>query len=167
MPRNSPFQNVTQRRVLHAIAAFEALKGLAALAAVIGVVGLLHQDVHHLAEVLLWRFHLKPDSRYPELLLHYANLFSTINLRVMTPVALAYIMVRWLEAYGLWKDRVWAEWLGALSGALYVPLEIAHLLHGATLPTAAVLAANVLMVAFLTWRLWRRRTAPKDASPAP
>jgi len=82
-------------------------------------------------------------------------------------VALAYIMVRWLEAYGLWKDRVCAEWLGALSGALYVPLEIAHLLDGATLLTPAVLAANVLMVAFLAWRLWRRRIAPKDASPTP
>jgi len=43
-----------------------------------------------------------------------------------------------------------------LSGALYIPLEVAHLMHSTTLVNAGVLLANVLMVAFLGFQLWRR-----------
>ena len=151
-----------RRRALHAIALFEALKGLAALAASIGLLELLHHDVHHLALALLWRFHLDPLTHYPELLLHYADLLAGLNLRTMAPVAAAYISVRLLEAYGLWKEKTWGEWLAALSGALYIPLEVAHLLHSTSLVNAGVLLANVMMVGFLGFQLWRRlRPKPK------
>ena len=61
------------------------------------------------------------------------------------------------EAYGLWKGYAWGEWLGALSGALYVPFEMRHMVHQPTLATAVVMAANVAVVGFLSWQLWRRR----------
>ena len=48
------------------------------------------------------------------------------------------------------------EWLGALSGALYLPFEMRHTVHRPTLATAVVSAANVA-VCFLSWQLWRRR----------
>ncbi|MES2910711.1 MAG: DUF2127 domain-containing protein [Pseudomonadota bacterium] len=144
------------RRALHAIALFEAVKGAVALAAGLGLLGLLHYDVRHLALALLWRFHLDPQMHYPELLLHYADLLNGIDLRTMAPVAIAYIAVRWLEAYGLWKERAWAEWLAALSGALYIPLEVAHLVHRPSLINAAVLLANIGVVGFMAFQLYLR-----------
>lgn len=150
------------RRALHAIAFFEAVKGLAALAAGIGLLGLLHHDIHHLAVALLWRFHLDPALPYPAILLHYADLLSAIDLRTLAPIALAYIGVRFAEAWGLWRGKTWAEWLGALSGALYIPLEVAHLVHRTSLINAAVLLANVLIVGFLALQLWHR-LRPKHA----
>ena len=146
----------TRRRALFAIAVFEAAKGVAAIAACIGVLGLLHADVHRVALALLWRFHLDPSEHYPELLLHYADMLSAINLRQLAPVALAYIALRFVEAFGLWKEKIWAEWLGALSGALYIPLEVAHLWHRHTLANAGVLLLNIVVVAFLGFQLWRR-----------
>lgn len=145
------------RRALHAIALFEAAKGVAALAAGLGLLELLHYDVHRLALALLWHFHLDPQMHYPGLLLHYADLLKGIDLRTMAPVAIAYITVRWLEAYGLWKDKAWAEWLAALSGALYIPLEVAHLVHRPGLINAGVLLANIGVVGFMGFQLWRRR----------
>jgi uncharacterized membrane protein (DUF2068 family) len=145
-----------RRRALHAIALFEAVKGLAALLAALGLLELLHHDVHHLALALLWRFRLDPEMHYPELLLHYADLLGAIRLRTLAPVAIAYIAVRWLEAYGLWRDKAWAEWLAALSGALYIPLEVAHLLHRPGLINAAVLLANIGIVCFMAFQLYRR-----------
>jgi hypothetical protein len=94
-----------RRRALRAIAFFEAAKGLAALAAGVGLLELLHHDIHRLAVALLWRFHLDPALPYPTLLLHYADLLSAINLRTLAPVALAYIAVRFVEAWGLWKGK--------------------------------------------------------------
>lgn len=147
-----------RRRALHAIALFEAIKGVAALLASIGVLGLLQHEngIRSLTLALLWRFHLDPSTRYPELLLHYADLLSAINLRSAAPVAAAYIVIRLAEAYGLWKEKTWAEWLAALSGALYIPLEVAHFVHRASLINATVLLANIGVVCFMAFQLWRR-----------
>ena len=151
-----------RRRTLRAIALFEAAKGLAALAAVIGLLDVLrYYNLHHLALALLWRFHLNTQTHYPALLLHYADLLSVINVRTLAPLAIGYISLRLLESYGLWKEKTWAEWLGALSGALYLPLEAGHLMHRPTLTNAAVLLANLLVVGFLALQLWQRRSVKK------
>ena len=147
---------VAKRRTLHAIAVFEAIKGIAALAALIGVLDLMHRDVRHLAIELIGRFGLNPDARYPSILLHYADLLPDANVHSLVFLALGYILVRLLEAYGLWNDRAWGEWLGALSGGLYIPFEIGHLMHRPSVISAGVLAGNVFVVSFLAFQLWRR-----------
>lgn len=148
---------VAKRRTLRAIAVFEAIKGVAALAAVIGVIDLMHHDVRFLAMELIGRFGLNPDARHPSLLLHYAELLPNAEVRTLVPLAMGYILLRLLEAYGLWNDRAWAEWLGSLSGGLYIPFEIGHLMHRPSLISALVLAGNVFVVGFLAFQLWRRR----------
>ena len=145
-----------RRRALRAIGLFEVAKGLAALAASLGLLNLLHHDVHQLALALLWRFHLNPETHYPSLLLHYADLFSAIDLHRVAPLVLAYIALRLLEGYGLWNEKIWAEWLAALSGALYLPVEAGHLMHRPTLINGAILLANLLLVGVLAFQLWRR-----------
>ncbi len=149
-------QQARLRRALHMIAAFEAIKGMAAFAAVLGVVDLMHHDVRHLAIELIGHFHLNPDARFPSVFLHYADLLPGTDLRMLLLLASGYIVVRLLESYGLWNDRAWGEWLGALSGALYIPFEVGHLIHRPSLITGSVLASNVLLVGFLAFRLWRR-----------
>lgn len=146
-----------QRRALHAVAAFEALKGVAALIVLIGVVDLLHHNVQHLAIALIGRFGLRPGGHASSLLLHYASLLPGANLQAIVLLALGYIALRFCEAWGLWRDRVWAEWLGALSGGLYVPFELRHWLHRPSAINAAVLIGNLLVVVFLAYQLWQRR----------
>ena len=46
--------------------------------------------------------------------------------------ALTYSAIRFTEAYGLWRERRWAEWLSAVSGAIYLPFEIYELAGGIT-----------------------------------
>lgn len=147
---------VARRRALHLIALFEAIKGFAALAAALGLLSLLHRDMHQLAVSLLWRFHLDPALPLPTIFLEYADKLAALKLTTVVPVAVSYIAIRLSEAWGLWKEKVWAEWLGALSGALYIPFEIAHLIHRTTLINAGVLLANILVVAFLAFQLWNR-----------
>lgn len=148
---------VARRRALRAVAIFEAAKGLAALIAMVGVLKLVHRDVRHLAIELIGHFGLRPDGHYPSLLLHYAGLLPGANLHALVMLAVAYIILRLAEAYGLWNDWSWAEWLGALSGCLYVPFEVRHLLHDPSVISGAVLAANVLVVGLLASQLWLRR----------
>ena len=44
-------------------------------------------------------------------------------------VASIYVILRFIEAYGLWYVRPWAEWLAIASGSIYIPFEIADLLR--------------------------------------
>lgn len=152
-----PPHDVGRRRALRTIAAFEALKGVTAAAASVGMLGLLHHDLHHLAEALIGHIGLDPGAHYPLLLLHYVDVLRDANLRSLMAVAAVYVLVRGAEAWGLWFGHSWGEWLGALSGAIYVPFELRHLLHHATVTSAIVLASNVAIVVFLGWQLWRRR----------
>ena len=155
---------VVKRRALRAIAAFEATKGVAALAAMIGLLDLMHHDVRHLALELIGHFGLDPDARYPSVLLHYADLLPGADLRLLVLAACGYIAVRMLEACGLWNDRTWGEWLGALSGGLYIPFEIGHLSHRPSIINAAVLAGNIFVVGFLAYQLSRVRRSPEGAA---
>jgi uncharacterized membrane protein (DUF2068 family) len=116
----------------------------------------MHRDVRQLAIELIGRFGLNPDAHYPSILLRYADLLPDANVRSLVFVAFGYILVRLLEAYGLWNDRAWGEWLGALSGGVYIPFEIGHLMHRPSVVSAAVLAGNVFAVSFLVFQLWRR-----------
>jgi uncharacterized membrane protein (DUF2068 family) len=159
-PPVPPSEVFTRRRAQRLIALFEAVKGLGALAASIGLLSLLHHDLRHMVEVLIGHFGLDPGDHYPMALLHYATLLQDTSVQSLVALAAAYVILRLTEAYGLWKDRAWGEWLGALSGAIYVPFEVRHLLHRPGVLSAVVVLANVLIVAFLAWQLWRRRAVP-------
>ncbi|WP_233236248.1 DUF2127 domain-containing protein [Bordetella sp. LUAb4] len=150
-------QVAIRQRAQRTIALFEAFKGLAALAASIGLLGLLHHDLRQIVIDLIGHFGLDPGGRYPHTLLHYADVLQDTSVRLLVSLAGAYVAVRLIEAYGLWHDRVWGEWLGALSGAIYIPFEVRHLVHSPSVFSALVVLANVLIVLFLASQLWRRR----------
>lgn len=155
----SPTPAPVKRTALHAIALFEAVKGCAAIAASLGLLSLAHHDVRAMAYALIGHFHLDPDAHYPRVLLDYASMLGDANLRLVVLLAWGYAALRLTEGWGLWRDRAWAEWLAALSGAIYLPLELQHLIGHPSLINAAVLLGNGLVVAYMVWRLWQRRTA--------
>lgn len=147
------------RTALKAIATFEGIKGIAALAATLGLLSLLHHDIRHLAIELIGHFGMDPAARYPSIFLHYADILSDESRRNIALIGLAYISLRLTESYGLWHNRAWAAWLGAVSGAIYIPIEIRHLVLHPTSTNVAVLAGNVFVVAYLVLQIWRKRRA--------
>ncbi len=78
-------------------------------------------------------------------------------------MAVAYSTLSFAEAFGLWFDRRWAVWLGAASGAIYVPVELYELWQKPGAIKAATLALNVAVVAYLIWTLRQDRGAPAVA----
>jgi uncharacterized membrane protein (DUF2068 family) len=149
--------NLTQQRsAFQAIAIFEATKGLAALAGLVGVLDLLHRDVHSVVMALIGRFSLDPEAHYPSLLLHYADLLPNADVRMLVLLGSAYITLRFLEATGLWLGKAWGEYLGALSGGIYIPFELMHFMHEPSLVNAAIVALNALIVSYLVHALWLR-----------
>ena len=152
-----PRQPLNQSKALHAIALFEGVKGVAAIIASFGLLSLAHHDVRAMALALIGHFHLDPDAQFPRILLDDAAILANANLSQVVILAWAYAAIRLTEGYGLWKDRAWAEWLAAVSGAVYLPLELSHLLAHTTVINGMVLTGNIAVVVYMVVRLRRRR----------
>ena len=146
-----------KNNALHAIALFEGLKGLAAIAASLGLLSLVHHDVRAIAYALMGHLHVNPDARFPQMLLNDISALQNANLRQVVLFAWGYAAIRLTEGYGLWRDKAWAEWLAAVSGTVYLPLELSHLLAHTTAINGVVLVGNLAVVAYMVVRLWRRR----------
>lgn len=145
------------QRALRSIAIFEAVKGLAALLLGLGLLELVHHDLRQLALELVGHFGLQSTEQFPALLLHYANALNATPLNTLEELLAAYLALRLAEAYGLWHQKAWGEWLGSLSGGIYVPFEVRHLWLAPDLMGLLVLSVNVLIVAYLVQQLWQRR----------
>jgi Predicted membrane protein (DUF2127) len=97
---------------LRLIAVFEATKGLLVLLTGLGLLSLLHRDVEVLAEELVERRFLIHHLRLSGVLLRAAENVTDSRLWALASVALAYSAMRFIEAYGLWNQREWGQWLG-------------------------------------------------------
>ena len=136
---------------------FEFAKGALVLVAGLGLLAFVHRDIRDVVEELLEHLHLDPASRVPEIFVALAERVASMDLWLLAIGATVYAAVRIAEGYGLWLDREWAEWLGAVSGLIYVPFELYALAKGVTPLKLATLGINLLVVAVLSDALWRRR----------
>ena len=156
----------SQRKALRAIAVFEAAKGAVVLAGLIGLMDLLHTDVQAWALALIGRFGLDPEAPYPSMLLHYAALLPNADIRMLVMLASAYIILRAVEATGLWFAQVWAEYLGALSGGIYIPFEVSHMVGEPNWLNAGIVLINLVIVGYLVYALWLRHQHAQHAPHA-
>lgn len=148
------------------VASIEAGKGVLVLAAGLGLFRLMHRDVQAGAERLVRHMHLNPASHYPKVFLDAMTLLDRPQLRLLAVGALTYALVRFIEAFGLWRERRWAEWFGALSGSIYLPLEAFKLGEQITWPRATILLTNLIVVAYLIYVLLRASSSPPKATAA-
>jgi uncharacterized membrane protein (DUF2068 family) len=105
---------------LRTVAILEGMKGLFVLGAGLGVLSLVHRDVQAIADKVVRHFHLNPASRYPHIFLEAAAQVTDASLWLLAMIALLYALARFVEAYGLWYRRRWAQWFALVTGALYL-----------------------------------------------
>lgn len=155
-------QAESENRAIDAVAFFEAFKGAVVLFVASGLTLLVHEDLHAIAERLVAHTHLNPASRYPRIFLEAADQLQNSHLSLLALGAAAYSALRFLEAYGLFRRAAWAEVLAALSGAIYMPFEIASLLRHFTWLSLAALSLNALVVLVMVAALMRRRRSARQ-----
>jgi uncharacterized membrane protein (DUF2068 family) len=141
-------------QVLRGIASFEMTKGLVVLLAAFGVLFLVGRDPWDVADGLLRILHISPDHHVAQLFLDWADTLTDAKLWTVAAVAGAYSILRFVEAYGLWYARAWAEWIALVSGSLYLPYEIYKLIHRQSLFHISVLTINIAIVVYMAYLLW-------------
>jgi uncharacterized membrane protein (DUF2068 family) len=145
---------------LKAVAVFEAIKGSLALLAAFGLLAIIPQEAREDAVELVGRLHLNPGKSYPNIFVRLMENAGNAQLWMIAALVVVYALVRFLEAYGLWRSRPWAEWLAAVSGAIYVPFELYELSRGVSAIKVAALALNLAIVAYMCFVLLKRRGQP-------
>ena len=132
------------------LAVFEA-KGLLVLLAGLGLLSLLHRDVDSLAEELVASRLLIHHVWLSGVLLRVAGSVTQGKLWTLASIALAYSLLRFVEAYGLSFRREWGQWLALLSGILYLPWEIRAVFHRPTAVHFELSSLNTAVISYLAW----------------
>jgi uncharacterized membrane protein (DUF2068 family) len=146
-----------QTRELRVVAVIEAVKGLLVLVAAGLFFHLLHGDVQGATEAIVRHFHLDPARHNPGVFMTTLADFGNAHKLALSAGAIAYATVRFVEGYGLWHARSWAWGFGIITGALYIPFEVAELTQKVSWPALTVLAFNVAVVVML----WQARTTAR------
>src|ERR1700727_608422 len=156
-----------QRRLLRLVASIEFAKGIFVLLIGLSARLLVHNDAWVIAESLLALFHISTDRHSAQLFLNFADDITDARLWAAVWLALVYSTLRFAEAYGLWQQRTWAEWVAFGSGTLLIPLEIRELFRGVTLLRSALFVGNVLIVLYMLYLLRSGRLTPPLPSAGP
>jgi uncharacterized membrane protein (DUF2068 family) len=139
------------------IALLEALKGALVLLAGVGALSFIHRDVQAVAERLVAHLHLNPAHHTPRIFLEFAARIDDGRLARLAMLAAGYALLRFIESYGLARERRWAEWFAAVSGGVYIPFEIEHLVRGDFWLSLLALVINLMVVGVMVAALLRHR----------
>ena len=131
-----------------AVAVYEIIKGLGALTAA-GALWLWHIDLTKGLERLAhtWQQHfgslLAPQVESISKSAEQASVHWIYFLFLI----LAYAALRFIEAYGLWHDKVWAYWFCVIGYGVFIPIELYYLIaHSFDWFKVGVLLLNITVV---------------------
>ncbi len=143
-----------QLRVLRSIATLELSKGVVVMLAAVAVVMVVRKsDPWDVADALLRLLHISPDHHFAQAFLNWADSLTDAKLYTVAAVGAGYSLLRFLEAYGLWNAKAWAEWIALISGAAYLPFEIYKVAHRPNLFHISVLLINLAIVLYMAYLL--------------
>ena len=153
-----------QRQVLRAVALFEFFKGSFVVLMGLCALALVHKDVWLYAESLLALLRISTDRRSAQMFLDFADNVTDARLWAAARIAFTYALLRFSEAYGLWKGRTWAEWVAMVSGTLLLPLEIREMMRGITWVRSALLIGNLAVVIYMIYVIRANRRERQQAA---
>jgi uncharacterized membrane protein (DUF2068 family) len=142
---------------IRAVALFEAAKGAIVVTAGLGLLALIHRNVQAVAEEIVRHLHINPAKQYPRIFVDASATVTDARLWALALTAMVYASIRFVEAYGLWRQRAWAEWFGILTGSIYLPVELYELTVSVTAVKLTVFMANLFIVAWLSRVRWLER----------
>ena len=149
------------------VATVEFAKGFVVLLAGLGVFSMRHKDIWGVAESFLEFVHANPHHHFAGIFIDLVYRISDVRLWKIVVVAVVYVILRFVEAYGLWYIRPWAEWMTIASGSIYIPFEVADLLRRPDWIRFLIIAINVGIVLYmlmLRLEAAKKRHAAKHAA---
>ncbi len=157
---------------LFLIGLFKLSKAIFFLGVSLGALHFIHHDLPGTVERVIRELHFDPESRLVDLLLDKSSLITHHQLRFISLGTFLYAGLCTLEAYGLLRRRVWAEFVTLWLSLSFIPWELFELIRRPSVWHVGILLMNALVVAYLVWMLRRMKTKRQGAAtsgeaPAP
>lgn len=124
----------------------------------LGVVHLLHTALGDEAMRLAQLLHFDPEWRVVSVLIEKIDLLDAHRLRQIGFFSFAYSAISLVEGYGLMTGKVWAEYFTLTLTCLALPWEIYELIRDPSWGRLALLAINLLVLAYLLWLMQRKKS---------
>jgi uncharacterized membrane protein (DUF2068 family) len=156
-----------QLAALRAIATFELAKGLVVLLAAVGALSLVHRDAWDVAGSLLHFLHIGRHHHYVDVFLKLADRVTDERLWLVAGGCVLYSTIRFIEAYGLWRARAWAEWFAFAAGTVYLPFEVYELIRKVTAVRMAILIANLAVILYMLYLRREEHLQMRNPRPQP
>src|ERR1041385_3453634 len=153
-----------ETEVLRAIASFELIKGLVVLLAGFGALYMIKRDVWDVAVSFLQLLHIRHRYHYADVFLKLARDVTDTQLVIVGVMALLYSTLRFVEAFGLWRKRPWAEWIAFASGTIYLPFEINELFHRITVFRVGLFVVNLAIVIYMLYLRLVKHDPPEQTA---
>ncbi len=84
------------------------------------------------------------------------------NIHAIHVIVIIFAGLYLIEGAGLFFDLKWAEWLVVISTASFIPIEIYEIIHESTWAKWAVLFINIIIFAYLAFRLYRMAQVQRE-----
>jgi len=126
------------------------------LAAACGLLSLRNTDLHAATDAFLSRHGINPETHYMRLFIEGVAKATNHHVGEIAALGFVYAAVRFIEGYGLWHDKRWAEWFAVISAGIYLPLELTHFSRHPSLFNAGVILLNMVIILYLASLLGQR-----------
>jgi uncharacterized membrane protein (DUF2068 family) len=146
---------------LHVIALIELIKSALALLTASGLEVLGPQSIRNVIHRLIELFQF--DAQHSVLSV-FVQKVNPQSVHWAAAVVGAYGVLHLVEAWGLWRAKVWASWLGCLAAAIYLPFEFYALLTSPGWIALVVVVVNLVIVWVLARDVYKRRQAAARAN---
>lgn len=102
------------------------------------------------------------ENHFVSLVLEKAELITHHRLRQVALGTFAYAALATVEGIGLMRRKVWAEYLTLWLSISFLPWELYEIVAHPNWWRVAVLATNLLIVAYLVWFIQRKKQASRE-----
>jgi uncharacterized membrane protein (DUF2068 family) len=136
---------------------------------VLGIILVSHPHTDWAAEIthLAHQWGLDPSRNVVRKVIDAVRKVHASQNVVFGVIALGYAALEAAEAYGLARRRRWGEWLTLVATSILLIPEVWELIRSVTPLKLAALVVNLLVVAYLYWRLRRGGPdSPRQAASA-
>jgi uncharacterized membrane protein (DUF2068 family) len=145
-------------QVLRGIAMLEVGKGVLILLVAGVFLFVVHREASDIGEAILDLLHISPDHHFAHVFLSWTDRIADQKTWVVLSVAGGYCILRFVEAYGLWHARAWAEWFALFSASLYIPFEANGLVREPNLFHTSLLIVNLGIIFYMAYLRMSERT---------
>jgi len=153
--------------VLRLIAAFKFSQALTLLAVALGAFRLLKPEVAELFQDWVDNLPIESERTAVQHFLGWATGLAPHQLLGIGVGALLYATLFLVEGVGLWRGKLWAEWLTVIATGLPIPLEIYEVVAHVSVLRVGALVLNVGIVWLLARNLRQKQVAHRARADAP